>query len=100
MLNSSTMKTLLTMIGLDVSVGCSYPTLVQLRWADVLLGLDSSPNVDVDEVIVVDDDANHANLVDAILSPDDSDGRQSDDLICPADVVVVLFLSDVVVAPL
>ena len=81
-------------VGLVVSARCSYPILVQLRWDDVVLGLDSNPNVGVE----VDDAAKHANLVDATFSlVDNHNDDHVDDMTCPVDVVVVLFLSDVVV---
>ena len=60
------------MSGFAVSVGCSCPIHVQLRWIDVVQGLDSNRNVHV-VVIVAVDAANHANDVFAILSLLDAD---------------------------
>ena len=89
------------MNGLVVSARCSCPILVQLRWADVVLDLNSNPSVDVDVVVVVVDAANHANLdVDAILSLVDGfvDGLATLYLVDVVVylVVVVLLLCDVV----
>ena len=58
-------------------------------------GLSSNPNIDVD--VVVDDAANHATPVDAAFSlVDDHSDDHVDTMIYLADVVCVLFLSDVV----
>ena len=79
-------------VGLVVSARCSCPILVLLRWGAEMLSLGSSPSADADAVVVVDDAANHASLVDATFSlVDDPD----DTMICLADDVV-LFLYDVV----
>ena len=92
-LNFLKMKTLLMIVGLAVSARCSCPILVLLRWDAEILSQGSNPSVDVDAVVVVDDAANHASLVDATFSPvDDHDAA----MIYLADVVV-LFLYDVAI---
>ena len=78
MLNSEKMKTLLMIVGLVVSVRCSCPILVLLRWDVEMLSLGSNPSADADDVIVVDNDANHdaanhASLVAATFSLVDHD---------------------------
>ena len=79
--------------GLAVSVRCSCPTLVLLRWDAEMLSLGSNPSSDVGPV-VVDDAANHTSPVDATFSlVDDPDDNAR---IYLADVVV-LFLYDVVI---
>ena len=79
------------MNGFVVFARCCCPILFQLRWADIVLDLNSNPSVDVDVVVVVVDAANDAKPdVDAIFLVDvDFDGF--------VDGLATLYLVDAVV---